>query len=577
MRFAHITPPAVAGGPSIVLVVVLATALATGGTLLAAPAAHARVVINEVLYDPEGTDTGLEFVELLNCGSEGVLMTGWVLASGNGANPDDWTNEWIGGDLDYLEAGGILLIGESDVVPAPHYVTPIDLQNGPDGLRLTDGVAPVDVVGWGEPLFSEYYEGAPAPDVPSGMSLARSPDCYDNDDNSVDLVPAAPTPGARNSATHDLALSVRHSGRRVFAAGETVELACVVMNVGALPTSGEPSTIELRGDNGFAVATSLVTGDLAPRDSVDVVLEWRGPPDGYHRLFAELTYGSDCEPGNNEAPTSVTVGGFGWDVALNEFMHSPDDLGTEWVELANVAGAAVEVAGWLLGDDVEAHAIPDEASAVVPPGGFLLLAKSAEVVSPSASCEVLEPDDWEALSADDTVVLLDEFGTVMDRVTYERGWGGDRGMSLERVRPDMPPDDPGNWGASVSPEGGTPGRTNSIHLEHAPTEGALSVSPNPFTPDGDGENDRTVVRLELPVARATARVTVFDLDGRMRALLADHVAVPSSSELLWDGSGSDGETLPSGLYVILMEAIDARAGVYTTAKTAVGVVRQEGE
>jgi hypothetical protein len=75
------------------------------------------------------------------------------------------------------------------------------------------------------------------------------------------------------------------------------------------------------------------------------------------------------------------------------------------------------------------------------------------------------------------------------------------------------------------------------------------------------------------VARATARVTVFDIGGRPRAVLADHAALSSETELLWDGSASDGSPLPSGLYVVYLEAIDARAGVFVTAKTAVGIVR----
>ncbi len=320
--------------------------------------AAAQVVINEVLYDPEGPDTGLEFVELRNCGRLGVSMTGWVLETGNGAHPDDWTVEWIGGDLDYIEPGQMFVIGEADVLPPPDYVTPLDLQNGPDGVRLTDGVGPVDVVGWGEPLFQEYYEGQPAADAQSGLSLARSPDCFDHGNNALDLVAGPPTPGAANTLSHDLRLEVRHPGRALFGHGEPVELQCVVRNVGSLPTGGQLLLVELLPDgSGTPACSSLMTNDLAPRDSLDVSLRWTDPVDGYHRASVALTFEPDSEPSNNTARTSFAVGGVGGLVAVNEVMHSPDDGGTEWVELVNISGDDIELAGWALGDDVDAGRI----------------------------------------------------------------------------------------------------------------------------------------------------------------------------------------------------------------------------
>jgi len=570
-RSGALSPAALLADSAVLGLVVMLAALG-----LHAGTAAAQVVINEVLYDPEGADSGLEFVELLNCGRHGVLLTGWVLETGNGAHPDDWTVEWIGDDLDYIEPGQMLVVGEADVLPPPDYTTPLDLQNGPDGVRLTDGVDPVDVVGWGEPLFQEYYEGQPAADALSGLSLARSPDCFDHGDNSLDFVAGPPTPGAHNALSHDLCLTVRHPGRVIFDQGEPVELECIVRNVGALPTGGQEFALELFEDgSGTPVCSSVLLDDLAPRDSVEVVLRWSNPAVGYHRNSVTLTFPPDCELSNNTAATSLTVGAVSGLIAVNEIMHSPDEDGTEWVELLNVSGGTVALLGWALGDDVDACRMgtgPDSL-ALLADDAFLLVARDSEPLDGLTSCPVVETDGWEALSADDTVVLTDEFGTPIDRVTYERRWGGERGVSLERVRPDMPPQDAGNWGSSVAPEGSTPGRVNSIHLGAVPAAGRLTVTPNPFTPNGDGSDDRAVIRVELPVARATARLTVFDLEGRVRAVLADHTALSSESEFLWDGTGSDGAPLPSGLYIIYLEAIDARAGIFVTAKTAVGIVR----
>ncbi len=547
----------------------------------------AAVLINEVLYDPDGPDTGLEFVELRNCGSSAVLLTGWTLETGNGANPDDWTVEWTGGDFDRLEPGEILLIGESDVLPTPDIVEPLDLQNGPDGLRLTDGAGVVDVVGWGHPLSPEYYEGEPADDTSLGLSLARVPDCFDEGVNASDFVAVEPTPGRRNAEGTDVAIAVAHRVGEVLPAGD-VTLDCAIANVGALPVAGGEVTVRLFLDESLLPTVESVVDDvLAVRDTARFALTFDPGASGYHTALVEALLAADADTSSNRVSTSFTVGSPGGQIVLNEVMHSPGEHETEWLELVSVSAMPVRVDRWLLGDDEELSAIVCAGSSresggggsntvrrfKLAPGGFLVVAREPEVVEPRASAPVVSLASWEALSVDDVVVLTDEYGTPIDIVRYERSWGGDRDVTLERVRPSLPSDDPGNWGSSVSPEGSTPGRVNSIHVSALPEAGRLTISPNPFTPDGDGIYDRCAIRFDLPTPQATVRLTIFDVLGRVRAVLRDHDLVASTSELVWDGGGEDGAILPAGIYVACLEAIDARAGILVTAKTAVGLVR----
>lgn len=536
----------------------------------------ASVVINEVLYDPDGPDTGLEFVEIVNCGRTGVSLSGWTLETGNGANPDDWTVEWVGREFDFLEPGGFFVIGEPSVVPEPDFVTALDLQNGPDAARLADGVRPVDVVGWGEPLFQEYYEGAPAPDVPSGCSVARSPDCYDHDDNSVDLLPApVPTPGSGNSPGVDLSVTLRHHGNEVQPTSSSVMVQCVVRNAGALEvTGGVPTLTLLLDDSDVPVTVRPVEASLAPRDSVAAALECEAPP-GYHRAVVRVSCPGDEEPLNDTRETSFTLGAPGGLVRLSEVMYSPDDEGTEWVELRNSSGESVDLSGWSLGDDDEQHAVSarDAGDTLLAPGGFAVVAKDTAAFGWTQACLLFRTERWEALSAGDVVVLLDQFGTPMERVAYDDSWGGDRGVSLERVRIDIGSDDPCNWGSSVDPSGSTPCSENSIFLPTRESSGRLGAAPNPFTPNGDGRSDRTAISYELPVARARVRISVYDALGRKRATLIDIGGSAATGEVLWDGLDGDGRLLPSGLYVVRLEAISAREGVFVDEKRAVGLIR----
>jgi len=75
--------------------------------------------------------------------------------------------------------------------------------------------------------------------------------------------------------------------------------------------------------------------------------------------------------------------------------------------------------------------------------------------------------------------------------------------------------------------------------------------PNPFTPNGDGVNDRAEIRYDvLKVTEpAAVEVRVYDLAGTgVRALQAS--AVPSGRYAVpWDGRDDQGQAVPPGLYL----------------------------
>ncbi|MGM5488735.1 MAG: hypothetical protein ACQESG_07330 [Nanobdellota archaeon] len=148
--------------------------------VLLVPIAMGQILISGVNYNPTGADDGHEWVEIHNDG-DAVSLANVTLETGNGVSEDSWTWEWTGG-TEVLGKDEYLLIGEEAVVPTPDIVTNLDLQNGPDGVRVR-GPAFEDVVGWGEHQFSEYYEGSPAPEDEGPLVRTGA----DSDDNSVDF------------------------------------------------------------------------------------------------------------------------------------------------------------------------------------------------------------------------------------------------------------------------------------------------------------------------------------------------------------------------------------------------------
>jgi gliding motility-associated-like protein len=78
---------------------------------------------------------------------------------------------------------------------------------------------------------------------------------------------------------------------------------------------------------------------------------------------------------------------------------------------------------------------------------------------------------------------------------------------------------------------------------------SLQVYPRIFTPNGDGRNDKVVVRIDNP-ALLPLRGEVFDING---SKVSDMLPGPVTDEsLVWDGQRSN-SVVPSGIYIYQVE------------------------
>jgi len=165
------------------------------------------IKINELLPDPSGTDSGREWVELYNSGSEAQRLDAWILEKAT----KDWSVAFtFPGGAD-IAPGAFLLVGATEV-PADHIASSLTLGNGgtaPDGLRLLDCTEfPVvqDTVLWGDagedpedPLDDDLGDQSMAEMPGDDLTVGRFPDGVDSEDNSLDFsTNMNPTPGAPN-------------------------------------------------------------------------------------------------------------------------------------------------------------------------------------------------------------------------------------------------------------------------------------------------------------------------------------------------------------------------------------------
>lgn len=89
----------------------------------------------------------------------------------------------------------------------------------------------------------------------------------------------------------------------------------------------------------------------------------------------------------------------------------------------------------------------------------------------------------------------------------------------------------------------------------ASTVALRSVSPNPFTPNGDLVNDEIRFDLDLYLLIDEKQVTlsVYDLGGRRVATATPDVARAGATRVSWDGVGDDGRLVAPGIYLYRLE------------------------
>lgn len=176
------------------------------------------------------------------------------------------------------------------------------------------------------------------------------------------------------------------------------------------------------------------------------------------------------------------------DVIITEFFPDPSPViglpEVEFVEIYNKSNKIFNLQGWIIGD---ASADGTLGAAWLLPGEYKVLTATANV--PLFSAQAIGVTSFPSLNnAGDDVVLKDNLGLVLDKLTFTDDWYKDEikkagGYTLELINPNDPCSDEDNWIASNSITGGTPGAVNSVNNltpdSEAPTvDFLLALAPN---------------------------------------------------------------------------------------------------
>jgi hypothetical protein len=172
-------------------------------------ASDVRIVINEAMINPAGSDGGYEWIELLNVGSEDACLDLWTLGVFK-SDPLDPTEKQLPVGMN-IPAGGRLLIAEDSVdFEADAYLS-LSFGNGTEGdaIHLYDPTGELeDTLVYGDTnedgCFDENGVATSlAPEPGSDITLARCPDGADTNASGADFqacMVEGGTPGLANDA-----------------------------------------------------------------------------------------------------------------------------------------------------------------------------------------------------------------------------------------------------------------------------------------------------------------------------------------------------------------------------------------
>lgn len=294
---------------------------------------------------------------------------------------------------------------------------------------------------------------------------------------------------------------------------------------------------------------------------------------------------------NNRASVVLKIGYELRSLVINEIMYDPLEGQNEWFELYNRSNAPVDISQWFFTDrptvsgSIDSFLITSH-SEIIKTGEYTVITADSTLLHffsylniPNATHHffILNRSGGFSFNNDgDAIILKDITRQTIDSVVYSPRWHypdvvDTRGRSLERINPNIDSNDPRNWSTCTNHLGGTPNKANSVMTMSVPSGATLTISPNPFSPDGDGFEDFCIVRYHLPMITSIINIRIYDIKGRLIRTLANGELAGLQGEIIWDGFGDNKQRARIGVYVIFLEASDRSSGKVVTAK-AVAVV-----
>ncbi|MBC8382581.1 MAG: lamin tail domain-containing protein [Candidatus Cloacimonetes bacterium] len=510
------------------------------------------IIINEIMYMP-GTPN-VEWIELFNDSENTFLVLNWHIR--------DATSGWnVVVTQKSITPFSYIVITEDTTAVRDFYGYDIVLvqtndwaslnNTSPDEVHISDKYyTQLDSMGYDPAEFSCSHN----------YSLERI-DPYENISLnwgvSVDSLGA--TPGNVNSITpKEYDISVISLSK--VSEGETLELHAVCKNVGFNPVEGAEYIFfdDINWNAQYDEGEELDTGyfDISTGDSTSFSYSFI-PESGYYRYGFYVKDLQDMDNSNNLMLTTHNTPG-SHPICINEIQAAPQDEQPEWIELFNIFDHELDISGWTLADKSDTLILQSAKSTIAKSDYIVILPDENDSLALKAYFTYLDTlahfvFAWELPSLnndEDILVLRDANGCLIDSIHYYSDWKEVEDNSLERINPYLATENSDNWDSSVSSLCATPGKQNSIYVEHIIPKVELNVTPNPLS---YREKKSVLIEYNLPEPITKINIRIFDMKGRMVRWLTDQQWVAAHGTIIWDCKNENGNVVPIGIYIIHLE------------------------
>lgn len=161
----------------------------------------------------------------------------------------------------------------------------------------------------------------------------------------------------------------------------------------------------------------------------------------------------------------------------------------------------------------------------------------------------------------------------IDSIAYDADWHhpfltDTRGVSLEKIRPDLPGVAPQHWQSAPSQWSyATPGSRPLVRPFSPPPASNSGSGILRISPDGDGIDDFLYLPIEARAPNSLYDAAIFSWDGTLIRRLAQSASASVPTYLRWDGDDQNGQLLPRGLYLLRIAYFDPEGSYELVKKT----------